>query len=100
MNAANDPTGREWRAEVNVGPALHGFTLRAVASLDVWSAAVDRFPDATAVRVSPVIELTEAEGRARFPKELHPQASSDAWLGWERAKRGAEVPTQIYLVAA
>lgn len=36
-------------------------------------------------------ELTEEEGRARWPKPLHPQAFFDAWCGWHERDQQEQI---------
>lgn len=90
--AANDPTAlRNWVVDITrADGSLRSEVIEARESWDAIDAADALEPTASRREVRPLIELTEREGRGRYPNPLHLQATAEANAGWlGRAERAA-----------
>lgn len=90
MITAHNVSVREFSVTCKTADTLHGFVSRAAEAFDAWQEGVERFPTAGRITVRPVIELTEGEGFARWPDDLHHLAAMEAMQGWLYAKVQAE----------
>lgn len=56
-------------------------------------------PEGSRVSARPAIERTEAEGYARYPQGLHPDAFLAAWRGWQNAL-AEDQPATVHYAAS
>lgn len=96
MNHADRPPLREFHVTVicDNGKSMVGYTAHFPDAYMAAHSGMASGGIGSRVVARPAIELTENEGLCRWPEELHPKASTEAYSGWLRASVRAVIASK------